>query len=342
MGRARQRRRPSCGVASRPAWRVRAAGAAARRSPHGGAVGRRPAAGATARLASRRPQDEQRAATTAAPASTSGAAAEPRGDGAPRRGRLRSVAWAADGGRRRARRPRPGPARARWPRRLRTRSPCVAAATSSWSVAIDRSSVPPRRQQRAAEIVGHGAGASGSDPRGRRASARSRTARSLDQPGRPGAPRDPASRAAILYSAATTVSARDRLLAGEQLVQDEADREEVAAAVELAARHLLGRHVVRRPDQRAAGRGAEPGEPGDAEVHDLGRPPEGRNTFEGFTSRCTMPCSWAWPSPASICSTSGSVARGSGRMPPSIACGGPTPSSSSRAMNGAPSCSPSS
>ena len=50
--------------------------------------------------------------------------------------------------------------------------------------------------------------------------------------------------------------------------------------------------------------------------------PRGRNTFDGFTSRWTMPCSCAWPSPASSCSTTGSVARGSGRMPLRSPAGG--------------------
>ena len=68
----------------------------------------------------------------------------------------------------------------------------------------------------------------------------------------------------------------DRLLTGDQLVEDEADREEIAAAVELSRADLLGRHVVRGADDRAARGGAETGEAGDAEVHDLRRPPVGQ------------------------------------------------------------------
>ena len=66
-----------------------------------------------------------------------------------------------------------------------------------------------------------------------------------------------------------------RLLARDQLVQDEPRREEVAPPVHRPGPHLLRRHVVRSAHEQAAAPRRAP-EARDAEVHHLGRPPAGQ------------------------------------------------------------------
>ena len=62
----------------------------------------------------------------------------------------------------------------------------------------------------------------------------------------------------------------ERLLAREHLIQQDAEREDVAARVELVAEHLLGRHVRGRADTGAGlGEIAEAVVARDAEVHHL-------------------------------------------------------------------------
>ena len=63
--------------------------------------------------------------------------------------------------------------------------------------------------------------------------------------------------------------AGERLLAGQQLVQHDAAREQVGASVDRLAEQLLGRHVARRADHRAGLREIRRVEPRDAEVGHL-------------------------------------------------------------------------
>ena len=67
----------------------------------------------------------------------------------------------------------------------------------------------------------------------------------------------------------------ERFLAGEELIQDDAGREDVAALVDVAGGDLLGRHVRRRADERAGLRALDRGLVGvlharHAEVGELG------------------------------------------------------------------------
>ena len=74
---------------------------------------------------------------------------------------------------------------------------------------------------------------------------------------------------------------REGMVAGAQLVQDDAEREDVRGTVDLIAPRLLGRHVADRPDEEAGlrrlgGLGRRQAA-GQAEVEQLdvaiGRPP---------------------------------------------------------------------
>ena len=58
----------------------------------------------------------------------------------------------------------------------------------------------------------------------------------------------------------------ERQVAGEQLEQHRAERIDVAAAVDVAAGHLLGRHEARRAEHHARPRAAGVGDARDAEV----------------------------------------------------------------------------
>ena len=63
----------------------------------------------------------------------------------------------------------------------------------------------------------------------------------------------------------------ERAPARQELVEHAADAEQVGAAVDLGAFHLLGRHVVGGADDRAGPGHRRGGEPRHAEVHDLHR-----------------------------------------------------------------------
>jgi hypothetical protein len=65
------------------------------------------------------------------------------------------------------------------------------------------------------------------------------------------------------------ILALEGLLAGQDLVEDDAEREDVGAVVDVAGLDLLGSHVVRRPQQLSLHRQVRGVEPGDAEVGDL-------------------------------------------------------------------------
>ena len=105
-------------------------------------------------------------------------------------------------------------------------------------------------------------------------------------------------------------------LAADELEEDDADRPDVGARVDLLrAAQLLGRHVERRAEHRGrrrqlAGRHVERRAARrlrDAEVEHLddGAPvrTRARKRFAGFRSRWTMPCACAWPTPRSACIT---------------------------------------
>ena len=62
----------------------------------------------------------------------------------------------------------------------------------------------------------------------------------------------------------------ERPLAYEELVENDAHREDVGPAIDRGAAHLLGAHVVDCAHHHAAAREVHPPEFGDAEVHDLG------------------------------------------------------------------------
>ena len=64
----------------------------------------------------------------------------------------------------------------------------------------------------------------------------------------------------------------ERLVAGEHLVEDDAEREEVRPVVDLLALDLLRRHVVRRAEELPLLGEVRAVEPGDAEVGDLHPP----------------------------------------------------------------------
>ena len=65
------------------------------------------------------------------------------------------------------------------------------------------------------------------------------------------------------------VVGREGLLPREELVEDDAEREEVAPAVDRVPRDLLGRHVVRRPEELSRRREVRLLGLGDPEVGDL-------------------------------------------------------------------------
>ena len=97
---------------------------------------------------------------------------------------------------------------------------------------------------------------------------------------------------------------------GDHLEERRAEGVEVGARVDLAvAARLLGRHVRGRPDDRPGARELRVLRGGDAEVDELdlerrrrrpGRCPT-RNTFDGFTSRWTMPAACAAASASATC-----------------------------------------
>ena len=83
----------------------------------------------------------------------------------------------------------------------------------------------------------------------------------------------------------------ERLLARDHLVQHDAEREDVAARVELVAEDLLGGHVRGRADAGAGlGEVAEARVARDAEVHHLHAAGARQiMMFAGLMSRWTMP-----------------------------------------------------
>jgi hypothetical protein len=72
------------------------------------------------------------------------------------------------------------------------------------------------------------------------------------------------------------------LLAGEQLVQDAAEREEVGARVHRISLGLLRRHVGGRPEELSGGGEGRGLEAGDAEVHDLRLPVAEQHDVRGL------------------------------------------------------------
>src|SRR5207244_4254336 len=57
----------------------------------------------------------------------------------------------------------------------------------------------------------------------------------------------------------------------QELVKDRPDREDIAALIDASARHLLRRHVARRPDALREARQARLKAPSDPEVENLDR-----------------------------------------------------------------------
>jgi len=141
----------------------------------------------------------------------------------------------------------------------------------------------------------------------------------------------------------------ERMPAGDQLVDHDAEREEVASNVRLVAAQLLRAGVEQRPDDGALARqrlargfrrfrrhrGGRRGRdvflnlPRDPEVEQLDVPCGVTITFDGFTSRCTRPCSWTAVSASAISAAS-----------PSFSASGISANSSPR-RGDAPRCTPS-
>ena len=96
--------------------------------------------------------------------------------------------------------------------------------------------------------------------------------------------------------------ARHRVLPRPRLVQAEAERVDVGLGTGVLALRLLGRHVGQRADDLARS-AVRVGAPATAAIPKsisfARRPPESKGrtiAFWGFTSRCTTPRPWAWPS----------------------------------------------
>ena len=106
------------------------------------------------------------------------------------------------------------------------------------------------------------------------------------------------------------VASVERAAAGEELVEHEPERVDVAARRDLAAGELLGRHVGRRAGAQRL-RPAAPARP--KSVMRI-RPLPSSMMFAGFRSRWTTPRSCAAASPAQICRAS-SIARSCGKRP---------------------------
>ena len=90
---------------------------------------------------------------------------------------------------------------------------------------------------------------------------------------------------------------------GEELAEQRADAEQVAAAVHALAVHLL-RATCSRPSRARSGSVA-PEEVQNAMPKSMIRaePSSVRNTFAGLMSRWTIPALCAWPRPSSTCAT---------------------------------------
>ena len=102
-------------------------------------------------------------------------------------------------------------------------------------------------------------------------------------------------------------------LAGRELVEDHAQREDVAGLGRGLAADLLGSQIAWRAEEAVAGLG-EPQlgrlvgadrppaaqSPRQAEVEDLDQPSSVTITFSGLRSPCTMPSAWAAAIPAAI------------------------------------------
>ena len=117
----------------------------------------------------------------------------------------------------------------------------------------------------------------------------------------------PCSRLAI--SSAMVAASRARCPV-KSLVEHEAERVDVAARRDLAARELFRRHVGRRAGAQRSRRSA-PARP--KSVIRI-RPLPSSMMFAGFRSRWTTPRSWAAARPAQICRAS-SIARPAGKRP---------------------------
>ena len=107
----------------------------------------------------------------------------------------------------------------------------------------------------------------------------------------------------------------ERQLAREQAVEHDADRVEIGAAVDLAAQHLLGRHVGRRAHHEpVVGQVLGARHARDAEVHHLDRPDSVIIRLAGLRSRWTTPARARAPSASSTCMHS-CAARSTGSGP---------------------------